>query len=400
MLKRCRHDKGRGDFLAISADGGLATDGAVLWGVPDGTLLCTVSEQWVGHPVLTPDSSLLIASGSYSGQLRAWSLPDGKNRREFSGHKKEITCLAVSPDGRYLASGSKDQDVLLWNLPLGTRIAALEDHPGDVTCLAMAPDSRTVVVGSKDGSVTLWDVTVAENMDEKGAESFAKLLNQIGDAPTSAAEQPKSTDTAPAPQPMPKAPSTGGYAHRSGAVQSPTANDGVTPLDTFALATLLEQPHGAALPMSVNDSGRDATAFVFRESDDRIVELARSGAFASVHIRSSLLGVGDVQLYVTLVRFGDQVFEIWWNWHNPIIRPLFDRLFSQDEVIVGFVSDRPAIANVHRYPSSIREPLRADRSQLTAAQPWTMEAFDRARATVEKEYPTPVALWQALGGGA
>ena len=86
-------------------------------------------------------------------------MPIGRNLRELKGHKDEVTCLAFSPDGRFLASGSEDQDVILWSLSDGSRLAALEDHPGHVTSLAITPDSRTIVVGSKDGSVTLWTCT-------------------------------------------------------------------------------------------------------------------------------------------------------------------------------------------------------------------------------------------------
>lgn len=191
--------------------------------------------------------------------------------------------------------------------------------------------------------------------------------------------------------------STGGHAGSSSTVQSPTANVGVTPVDIRAVKTLLEHPYGAALPMSVNDSGRVATAFVFRESEERIAELARSGALASMHTKAAFLSVSGVEIYVTLFRIGDQVFEIWWNWHNPVIHPLLDRLFDQDEVIVGFVSERPEIDRIVRHPSSIQDGLRANRSKLEAAQPWTMEAFDSARAAVEEQYPTPVALWKADG---
>jgi hypothetical protein len=177
----------------------------------------------------------------------------------------------------------------------------------------------------------------------------------------------------------------------------PSSYVGVTPLDPLAVDTLLEQPYGSALPMSVNDSGRIATAFMFRESKTRIAELERSGALASVHIRTAVIGVSGVKIYVTLVRFGDQLFEMWWNWHNPVIQPLFQRLFDQDIVVVCFVSDQPKIDFIFRTPSSIRDGLRARGSELTASQPWTMEAFDNARTTVQENYPTPVALWQALG---
>jgi|GEM_PF-4046390 len=179
---------------------------------------------------------------------------------------------------------------------------------------------------------------------------------------------------------------------------STVANVDITPVDNSALNTLLEQPYGAALPILANRAGHTVTAFVFRESQDRIAELARSGAFKSMHTKAAFIEVGGVILYVTLFKIGDQVFEIWWNWHNPIIRPIFSNLFEQKEFVVGFVSDQPTLDRIERYPSPIQDGLRANRSKLNTSRSWTMDAFDKARAAVEQQYPTPVSLWKANGG--
>jgi len=178
------------------------------------------------------------------------------------------------------------------------------------------------------------------------------------------------------------------------------SNASVTPVDTLFINALLEQPYGSALPMSVNDSGHVVTALIFRESKARIAELASLGALARMQTRAAFLEVSGVEIYVTLFTLGDQVFEIWWNWHNPVVRPVFERLFEQKEVVVGFVSDQPVIDHIVRHPSPIQDGLRTNRSKLVATQAWTMEAFDNARAAVEKEYPTPVILWKVLGGGS
>jgi hypothetical protein len=167
--------------------------------------------------------------------------------------------------------------------------------------------------------------------------------------------------------------------------------------DTSAINVLLEQPYGAAMPMSLDQSGHLVTAFIFRESKNRIAEFEDTNALASMHTKAAFLEVRGVIIYVTLFMIGDQVFEIWWNWHNPVIRPLFESLFEQHELVICFVSDRPEIDRIVRHPSPLLDGLRANRVKLTAAQIWSMDAFNSARAAVEAQFPTPVALWKASG---
>lgn len=169
-------------------------------------------------------------------------------------------------------------------------------------------------------------------------------------------------------------------------------------LSSTDTAILLEQPHGAALPTLVEEGGRSVTCFLFRETEERIGELT-SDAQVGVHVRAGLLGVADVLLYVNLIRIKDQVFEIWWNWHSPL-RPRFENLFDQDEMILAFLSDSPTPVEVVRasWAELGREDLRKARGQIESSEPWSMDAFDSARNAVYESYPTLVALWEALAG--
>ncbi|HEX3151610.1 MAG TPA: hypothetical protein VHR66_26285, partial [Gemmataceae bacterium] len=166
MLVRCRTDEGNGVVsLAVSADGKYAVDGthtwARIWSIPDGKLLGKVEQDfWIYGLAISPDSRILAASGSsYTGLIRLWDLPGGSKQRELKGHRGEVNCLAMSPDGRFLASGADDQDVILWRLPDGRQLATLEDHPGHIQRVNVSPDGSLVAVGSEDGTVTVWEVT-------------------------------------------------------------------------------------------------------------------------------------------------------------------------------------------------------------------------------------------------
>jgi WD40 repeat protein len=57
-----------------------------------------------------------LASGSYEKTLKLWSVESPKKVNTLQGHRREVTSVAFSPDGKYLASGSQDNTVKLWSV--------------------------------------------------------------------------------------------------------------------------------------------------------------------------------------------------------------------------------------------------------------------------------------------
>lgn len=45
--------------------------------------------------------------------------------KEFEGHKDDVLCMAVSPDGSQLATGDYEGRVIVWNLHTGEKRLAL-----------------------------------------------------------------------------------------------------------------------------------------------------------------------------------------------------------------------------------------------------------------------------------
>jgi WD40 repeat protein len=58
----------------------------------------------------------LGAEGPVSGEVKVWDGVGAKVEGFQTGHKRNITALAFSPDGGRLATGSADQTVKLWEL--------------------------------------------------------------------------------------------------------------------------------------------------------------------------------------------------------------------------------------------------------------------------------------------
>jgi WD40 repeat protein len=106
----------------------------------------------------------------------------------FCGHKGDVTCLAFTPDGKFLLSGSKenygsDSAVRLWDLKSGKELQRFEGHLGGVNALACSPDGHHFVSAGGsvmqgmltprhvyDGAIRLWDLKTGRELRRFGSD--------------------------------------------------------------------------------------------------------------------------------------------------------------------------------------------------------------------------------------
>ncbi|CAM9884207.1 unnamed protein product, partial [Phaeothamnion confervicola] len=96
----------------------------------------------------------------------------------LEGHSHNVSCVAMSRDGRFLATGQMNHagvkaDVIVWDLPAAVRSAEagvfnaegvlshrLRQHMGGVQALDFSYDGRYLATlgGQDDNSIVVWDV--------------------------------------------------------------------------------------------------------------------------------------------------------------------------------------------------------------------------------------------------
>ncbi|KAI9824860.1 MAG: WD domain protein [Thelocarpon impressellum] len=113
-----------------------------------------------------------IASCSADATLKIWSASTGAHQQTLSGHLAGISTLAWSPDSKTLASGSDDKAIRLWDVPTGKPYPLpLLGHHNYIYAIAFSPKGNMLVSGSYDEAVFLWDVRTGRVMRSLPAHS-------------------------------------------------------------------------------------------------------------------------------------------------------------------------------------------------------------------------------------
>ncbi|KAK3792309.1 hypothetical protein RRG08_007385 [Elysia crispata] len=94
-----------------------------------------------------------------------------KQSHIFNAHKKAVTAVAFSPDGKHLVTGETGHQpaVRVWDVAEKTQVAEFHGHKFGVNCVAFSPNSKEVVsVGTQhDMMINVWNwrtgVKVASN---------------------------------------------------------------------------------------------------------------------------------------------------------------------------------------------------------------------------------------------
>lgn len=104
---------------------------------------------------MTPDARFIFTGGSTSAILRQQGRED--TVQIFSGHKRTITSVAMSPDSMFFLTGSADSTARLWERGKSDPLQIFSGHSKSVFSVAMTPNARYILTGSADNTARLWE---------------------------------------------------------------------------------------------------------------------------------------------------------------------------------------------------------------------------------------------------
>jgi WD40 repeat protein len=93
-----------------------------------------------------------------STRIRLWDPEKLTCTGELNGHDGEVTCIALSSDGRYLASGGIDQVIRIWKVESKSLLLSSQTTTGAIVCIAFSPNGRILARGTVTGKLLLWDI--------------------------------------------------------------------------------------------------------------------------------------------------------------------------------------------------------------------------------------------------
>jgi katanin p80 WD40 repeat-containing subunit B1 len=71
--------------------------------------------------------------------MQVWDVRQKLCIQTYTGHKKEVTCVRFSPDGRWVASSGKDGSLLIWDLIAGKLLNTIDFGPVHATSFEFNP---------------------------------------------------------------------------------------------------------------------------------------------------------------------------------------------------------------------------------------------------------------------
>ena len=71
--------------------------------------------------------------------------------------KKDINCICLTKDNKYIITGSDDKLVRIWNLKDGKCIRELEYHKHYVLSICVTNDGKYIISGGSLGYIAIWN---------------------------------------------------------------------------------------------------------------------------------------------------------------------------------------------------------------------------------------------------
>ncbi len=109
-----------------------------------------------GTKVLSYVRSYYTSSRSHPAIVSVWNTTTGGHILSLEAHARDVSVVAISPDGEYIAiASSRPVNPRVWRARVGTCLGVFTEHSVEVTHLMFSRDGETLCSASKDGYVCI-----------------------------------------------------------------------------------------------------------------------------------------------------------------------------------------------------------------------------------------------------
>ncbi|KAJ2087625.1 pre-rRNA processing protein [Coemansia sp. RSA 1813] len=140
--------------------------------------LMTDAQERLGRWNRRIASSLARPIEQLTASAAAEGTPSTRYRVLRNGHRLPVTCVAVTPDGRFVYSGSKDGSLVKWERETGRKLATFRGqkkkqptpinhalgHCDHILAVAVSSDGKYVATGGRDRRIHVWSVGGDEHL--------------------------------------------------------------------------------------------------------------------------------------------------------------------------------------------------------------------------------------------